>query len=179
MSGGWIHLTARFFDVIRARRLRPIEQLEVAALLEGGEEARLFWAQATADQRHGLRAARLVQAQRPEARRLARAALLHDVGKQHAGLGVVGRTIAGVVEQLRLRPTGRVALYLDHGAQGAEDLEAAGSEPLVVEFARHHHGERPPAIAAADWAVLQAADRVRPWRKALGPETQGNTMQGR
>lgn len=178
MSGGWIHLAARFFDVLRARRLRPTEQLEVAALLEGEEEARLFWSQGTADQRHGLQSARRVQAQRPEARRLARAALLHDVGKRHAGLGIMGRTVAAIVERLHLRPAGRVAVYLDHGARGAEDLEGAGSEPLVVQFARHHHRERPPAIDAGDWMVLQDADRVRPWRKALGPGTQGNTMRG-
>lgn len=91
------------------------------------------------------------------------AALLHDVGKVEAGLGPVGRaaaTVAGVVAPRQAAAgEGRVARYLTHDRRGAALLEAAGSDPLVVAWAREHH--LPPArwtVPAAVGSALKAAD---------------------
>lgn len=154
----WLHLSSRFFEVLTARPLSPAEQLEVAELLRA-PEVDLFWGQPTHDQRHGLRAARVVLAERPERTDLARAALLHDVGKRGAGLGTLGRSLASASARLGLPVTTRGRSYLDHARLGAEQLARAGSEDLVVEFARHHHdGGRPEPIGEGDWRLLMKAD---------------------
>ncbi len=151
------HLAARFFSVVRARPLGPREQAEAASLLRPGER-RLFWDQPVADQRHALASARRALREAPGRRDLARAALLHDVGKRHARLGAIGRSLASAAALAGLPRRGRVAAYLDHGAVGAEELAAAGAEPIVVEFARWHHAARPAGFAEGEWALLQRAD---------------------
>ena len=157
MSAGLPHLVRRFFGVLGAVRLSPAEQAEASRLLEPPERD-LFWGQRPADQRHGLECARAVLGRCPGRPDLARAALLHDIGKRHAGLGVAGRTTAATLGVLHLPVKGRFAAYLGHGPAGAADLEAAGAEAVVVGFARHHHGSRPDHIPAADWEELCRAD---------------------
>lgn len=154
------HLVARFIEVLRGRGLGPREQAEAAALLTTNERP-LFWAQAATDQRHGLECARRVLRARPGRIGLARAALLHDVGKRHAALGVLGRSLATGLAMFRVPVGARMRRYLDHGELGADDLAAAGAEALVVDFARHHHGARPAAISEDEWVLLQAADHGR------------------
>ena len=151
------HLSSRFFKVLGAQRLSPREQAEAEALLEEPERD-LFWSQHPADQRHALGAAKSVLIAAPGRRDLARACLLHDVGKNHAALGVFGRTLATLVEILRLPRTSRMDLYLRHCELGADDLAAVGSEDLVVAFARFHHQAAPPGVDSADWALMVAAD---------------------
>jgi hypothetical protein len=118
----------------------------------------LFWAQPVADQAHGVSAARRVAAGSPGRGDLVRAALLHDVGKRHARLGVIGRSFASIMATLRLPVRGRYAAYLDHGEAGAADLEAAGADPLTVAFARTHHRPRPEGVDPGDWDLLVRAD---------------------
>lgn len=154
------HLVSRFFEVARGRGLGPREQAEAAALLAPGERT-LFWAQSATDQRHGLLCARRVLRARPGRVYLARAALLHDVGKRHAELGAVGRAAATALRLVRLPVTSRMRRYLDHGELAAVELAAAGAAPLVVDFARHHHRSRPPSIPLDEWRLLQAADHGR------------------
>ncbi len=151
------HLAARFFDVLRARPLTPDEQRRVSDLLHHSETP-LFWAQPLPDQRHGLAAADRIGSSRPERTDLQRAALLHDVAKRHARLGVLGRVAASLTEILHLPARGRIAAYLDHGPLGAQELAAAGSERLIVEFTRAHHGARPESIPAEEWDLLIEAD---------------------
>jgi hypothetical protein len=152
-----LHLVRRFFEVARARPLAPAEQAEVAALLRA-EEAEVFWAQARPDQRHAFAATLQVRSMIPDRTDLERAALLHDVGKRHAPLRITGRVLASLCELARLPGPGRLGRYLDHCAAGADDLARLEAEPLVVAFARHHHGSRPGDISEDDWRVLLAAD---------------------
>ena len=155
-----LHLAARFFDVLAARALTPGEQAEVAALLANDAERSMFWGQSRADHRHGWSAARIVRSARPDRGDLVRAALLHDVGKRHARLGPVGRSLATMQGRLGSSLPSRSARYRDHGRIAARELEQSGAEPLVVAFARHHHNSRPAEIAQDDWDLLQAADRA-------------------
>lgn len=160
MPGTWIHLTARFFDVVLARPLDESERAQVASWLSPNEHA-LFAAQDEADQRHGYECARDVAALLPDRSDLARAAALHDVGKRHAGLGAIWRVFASVAMRLGLPLSGRFSAYARHGALAADELEELGAPRLVVDFARHHHHRRPDTFPHADWAVLEDADRAR------------------
>lgn len=144
-----------------AKPLRPSEQAWVAGRLGAGPGQELFWAQPIADQRHAHDVARFVSTHAPDRLDLPVAALLHDVGKRHARLGAVGRTIATL---LRLWPThegSRFGLYNDHGPVGARELEHAGFEGVVVGFAAAHHMERPAGMDPRDWALLVEGDHER------------------
>jgi hypothetical protein len=50
-------------------------------------------------------------------------------------------------------------LYRDHGDTGSWELAALGSDRLIVDFARHHHGKRPASIPEETWEVLMVADQ--------------------
>ncbi|MEX2134417.1 MAG: hypothetical protein WEB67_09780 [Acidimicrobiia bacterium] len=157
MPGSFGHLSARFIDYLTAKPLTDAERQIVTSTLTG-EEARIFFEQGPKDQAHGFAAALVVLESGQSTGERLRAALLHDVGKRSAGLGVLGRVAASVLIKMGLPITGRFTLYRDHGPVGAADLEAAGSPPLVVEFARAHHGPRPDTLGEDDWALLQSAD---------------------
>lgn len=175
-----VHLAARWAEASLSAGLAPSEQDEAARLLASDGERALFWGQSGADQRHGLAAARSVAGTRPRRTDLIRAALLHDAGKRRARLGAAGRVRAEIRSRLGLAPSEREAAYLDHGRLGAEELAAAGAEPLVAAYARHHHGGRPDAIPPGDWAVLQAADRARlPVFRAAGARRRGRKTPAR
>lgn len=167
MPGSPAHLAARFFDVLRADPLRPDEEAEVASWLEP-PELDLFRAQPAIDQRHGHDAGRFVSSSSDPDPVLIRAALLHDVGKRHARLGVVGRVLASLAIMFHLPLRGRFRAYRDHGPVAATELAAAGSPEPVVEFARNHHGPRPPGFEAAAWEILIASDRPSKDRRAGG-----------
>jgi len=152
-----LHLVRRFFGSLRARRPGAEGQLFVARTLTP-ELARLFWDQPVTDQAHGIAAARRIGSAAPERRDLVQAALLHDVGKRHARLGVIGRSLASVAAMVRMPVRGRHARYLAHGDAGAAELERAGASPIAVAFARHHHGTRPDTITPDDWKLLLEAD---------------------
>jgi len=151
--GGWWHLARRFFEALVAKPLTDAQREEVRSLLRSDGEATLFFAQPSADQQHGLAAARRAPAA------LRRAALLHDVGKQASGLGVWGRSLASAGAKFHIPVKGRLARYLDHGPIGAELLEREGVERLVVDYARYHHSRRPASVPLEDWALLVEADR--------------------
>ena len=85
---------------------------------------------------------------------------MHDTGKRHARLGPVGRSWTVLRCSIGLSPTPRMASYLDHGRLAANELAEAGAEPLVVAYARHHHGRRPDGIPAEDWELLVSVDRA-------------------
>jgi putative nucleotidyltransferase with HDIG domain len=163
--GSPAHLVARFFDVLTARPLTDDETAWVSERLGPGERA-IFFAQHEADRRHGLVSARRVASLRPRRADLVRAALLHDVGKRHARLGVVGRVLASLAMLLHIPIRGRFAVYRDHAVLGGVELRELGCEEVVWRFAACHHGERDPAINPDVWALLEEADGPRTVGKA-------------
>lgn len=142
----------------RAELLSPHEQQFVAGLLRPGEVT-LFWDQPIADVRHAHDCAVHVHQQRPGRPDLVRAALLHDVAKQRARLGPIGRSVATILRYLGIRGSDRHDSYNRHADEGADLLAAAGAEAMVVTYTRHHHQERPDGFDAGDWALLVEADQ--------------------
>jgi hypothetical protein len=117
------------------------------------------------DRRHSAAVARRVEAAWAAAPREVRAAaLLHDVGKVEAGMRTFGRIVAtvtaGVVGRERAEAwDSSIGRYLRHPELGAQALEAVGSAPLTVAWAREHH--RPESrwtVAPEVGRALQAAD---------------------
>jgi len=169
VPGSLSHLIGRFFDVLRARPLIASERSAVSNWLDERERA-TFFAQSNADQRHGFTAASVVIASGVADRATIRAGLLHDVGKRHARLGVIGRVVASLLILCRIPLRGRLRAYRDHGVIAASELELMGAEPLVVDFARYHHEHRPVTIDIDTWDLLQRADKA--------PKTRSRNHRG-
>lgn len=159
MPGSPAHLLSRFLDVATARRLTAFEKATVEIWLTP-DTAEIFFAQDHPDQRHGYHAAVSVMAAGVSDRDVLMAALLHDVGKRHAGLGIIGRSIASVLILAGLPLSRRMETYRDHGLVAARELGALSVPSLVVDFAMHHHGDRPPTIAPEVWDVLIVSDQA-------------------
>jgi hypothetical protein len=152
-----VHLIRRFFGVAFARALSPKEQLWVGQQLSL-DEGELFWAQAPADQRHAHSSGRFVEAENGSAL-VVNAALLHDIGKARSDLGVAGRSVATVLQLLKISGSGRMQAYNQHGRIGAADLKAAGASDLAVSFARSHQQKgTPEGQDGATWDLLMQAD---------------------
>lgn len=156
MPGTWAHLARRFFWTLGARDLTAAEYDILAEVLTASQ-FEMFCEQPRADRRHGYQTMLAVSGATGDTEVL-RAAALHDVGKRHAGLGVLGRSTASLLAKLRLPTPGRYGRYLDHGQIGADELASARSSALVVDFTRHHHGSRPDGVDEPTWNLLQAAD---------------------
>lgn len=123
------------------------------------EMADLFFAQASPDQRHAYHAALTAVASGTADADVVVAALMHDVGKRHARLGVIGRSVASVLIGLNAPLTERMAAYRDHPIIGARELAAVGAPGLAIDFALHHQEDRPSTIDPIVWKVLMAADQ--------------------
>ena len=158
MPGSPAHLLTRFFDVVTARPLTASERAAVSNWLDPALEE-VFFAQSAADQRHGYHAALYVVASGVSSDEVIVAALVHDVAKRHARLGPVGRSVASVCILLNLPLSDRMRAYGDHGIIGARELGALGAPSLAIDFALHHHRERPPTIDPRTWEMLVAADQ--------------------
>lgn len=151
------HLARRFFRSLVARRPGPSDQQLVAQLLQP-DEAAVFWSQPIPDMTHAVRVARRIPVDHPRLDDLQRAALLHDVGKRRSGIATIRRSLATLLAALRIPLGSQMRVYLDHGPLGAAELADLGCETLVVEFARHHHGQRPDSCSEDDWETLLQAD---------------------
>lgn len=158
MEGSPAHLFRRFFDVLTAQGLTVVETEAVRHRLTP-ELGELFFSQPPADQRHAYQAGLVVVAGGQAHSDVVVAALMHDVGKRHSRLGVIGRSVASIAVRLHLPLGDRMTAYRDHGMLAARELAGAGAVPLVVDFARHHHGERPSSISQQVWDLLLAADQ--------------------
>jgi HD domain len=171
MSTAW-HLARRFVETLGPAEPRPDEEAFAATILSPGEAA-LWRRMSAADRRHALAVAGRVRAGGEPygtRREVLAAALLHDVGKVEAEVGVWAR-VAATVTSLVLgrrrvagwsgRPglLGRMGRYVSHPGIGATLLSGAGSDPLTVAWAAQHH------LDPARWdvpqevgALLKAAD---------------------
>lgn len=158
MPGSPAHLFQRFFDVATAQALTASEKAAISSWLTP-ETAEIFFDQDDADQRHGYDAALSVVAAGVDDEETIVAALLHDVGKRHARLGLIGRSVASLLILVGLPLTERMRIYRDHGMVAARELASLGAASVVIDFALHHHGARPPTIDPATWDVLIAADQ--------------------
>lgn len=158
MPGSPAHLVQRFFDYLTAPALSRSEVDAVRSWLTP-ELATLFFAQTTPDQRHAYHAALTVVASGTTDEGVIVAALMHDVGKRHARLGVIGRSVASVLIGLGLPLGERMTAYRDHPIAGARELAAVGAPGLAIDFALHHQGERPATIDPGTWELLMAADQ--------------------
>ena len=146
----------RFFGTVASRRLSPAEQAWVNRMLPPGL-APLFWQQAAIDQRHAYEVARRTEGSLGANKAALTAALLHDVGKRHSRAGAVGRSLATIMDALRLPLPSDWRRYRDHEQLGAEELAARGADPLTVAFAGGHR----PAddqVETGVWNALIAAD---------------------
>ncbi|MDH4169952.1 MAG: HD domain-containing protein [Acidimicrobiia bacterium] len=170
MGGAW-HLTRRFFGSLRPGGPRPSDQEWVDGVLSAEERA--LWGRLYGpDRRHSVAVTRRVEAAlgSDATTPVLAAALLHDVGKVQSGLRTytrVAATLSAAVAgretaELWVRGSGltrRIGLYLQHPQIGADLLAMAGSDELVVAWAREHHLPREqwtldPAVAE----VLYLAD---------------------
>jgi hypothetical protein len=156
--GDAAHLARRLRWSLRPPAVSGDDLAWVAAQLREAEFA-LWTRQSSADQAHSLGVARRCAGGDPW---LVQAALLHDVGKAEASLGVAGRVLATALALVRVRRfPGRLGAYLRYPDLGADRLAAAGADPRVVAWAREHHW-RPAdwtgTVPPADAARLAAAD---------------------
>ena len=118
------------------------------------KEMELWSGQMIVDQAHSLHIARRFVVLMPDAtREEIAAALLHDVGKSIARLGVVARVVATILPARIGRLNRRFAAYRGHEKIGAEMLRAIGSSEVTVALV-----EGTAATKAAN--ALQLADRV-------------------
>ena len=111
------------------------------------------------DQRHAYEVARRTAGMLGEDKPALTAALLHDVGKRHSRAGAIGRSLATILDGLRLPLPADWRRYRDHEQLGAADLAEQGADPLAVAFASGH---RPAGdeVDAHVWDALVAADDV-------------------
>jgi hypothetical protein len=167
------HYLRRFFTSLSRRPPAAADDAWAVALTTAAERP-LFTRLSNQDRRHLVAGARQVDAALgPDADPVwVRAALLHDVGKFHADLGVIGRSVSTVcahglgrrrVHAWAGRPglRGRIGRYELHGEIGADELRAAGSpEPVAEWSALHHHPDRfaSSPIPAEILVVLDRAD---------------------
>jgi HD domain len=145
------HLTGRFFGSLLPFGPSAADLAWVETVLQPGELT-LWRRMPRADRRETVGVARRTQAALGEDAKpdILAAALLHDVGKTEARLGVFGRTfatMAGAVAghgmarawQEKGGVRRRYGLYLRHDAVGAGMLRMAGARRAAIEWADAHH----------------------------------------
>lgn len=158
MPGSLGHLTGRFFDVVLARPLNSAERALIETWLPEAL-VDVFFTQPDYDQRHGYEAGITILGAGLSGD-VVIAAVMHDTGKRHSELGIVGRVLASLAMKLRLPLTRKMRLYRDHGMSAAAELASLRAPAVAIDYAMHHHRSRPPTIAPEIWDVLAEADRA-------------------
>jgi hypothetical protein len=173
-----VHLGRRFVRALWPGPPREREVAWVAGILDPAE-LELWSTLPNHDRRYTIRVAKLVEAGLADTEyagqpRWLAAALLHDVGKLDAGLGVVGRSVATVMGAVAgparvdrwARTSGfrrRAARYLRHDERGADRIRAAGGrdEAACWAWAHHHRGRwQASGVPIAVAEALEAADNA-------------------
>jgi hypothetical protein len=147
------HLSRRFVISLWPAAPKARDDAWVRSILRPGEYD--LWARMpNHDRRHSIAVARRVQAALADTadadERWLAAALLHDVGKLDARLGVlarVGATLAGAAAghdmaeawSAKRGITRRVGLYLRHDEIGAEHIRLVGGTDAAARWAAAHH----------------------------------------
>lgn len=160
------HLARRFFASLRPGGPSADDRAWVAEVLTD-DELRLWNRMSGPDRRHSVQVARRVEVALGERATppVLAAALLHDVGKIEAGLGVYGRVIAtlsaaaagpdAAYDWVKARGfTRRVGLYLLHPKLGGDHLGMIGSDPFTEAWTREHH------LPEDQWTVDRDLGRV-------------------
>ena len=168
----------QFFHYLKNSGLASAAQAEACAVL-APPLAALFERMTRGEQKHSLRVLRAVKAEAGERALpvgLLQAALLHDVGKTRAPMGLVGRVLVVMAARWlpgqsadwgRGEPTGWRRPFVtaaQHAAWGAELCAAAGADPLAVALVRRHQDPLPAQTGAPEdeWLRrLQQADNSR------------------
>ena len=165
------HLVRRFLGSLRPGG-PPAEDVTWARSVLTDPEWDLWWRMSNPDRRHSVAVARRVEralAGTPDAGdpRWPAAALLHDVGKLDAGLGLLGRvgaTLAGAAAgqemagpwSARRGITRCVGLYLRHPELGATRIRVVGGREEVARWAAAHHQEDERAATGLPAVVVDA-----------------------
>lgn len=141
------HLVKRFFGSVSPTPLDELEQAWVKEVLSIREHD-LWLTQAVVDQRHSHDIGRRFVVIRPQASRDEIAgALLHDIGKIDADLGIMARVIATVLPV----PIPRFSAYRHHQQRGAQMLNEIGcNETTIALVAGHPDGDALRALNRAD-----------------------------
>ncbi len=166
------HYVRRFFTSLSRRPPAPADERWAESLVSPGEW-QLFRRLSNTDRRHLIHSARMVEDHQPPVDAIwVHAALMHDVGKFDARLGVFGRSAATVIATVSgpnrmaawaSRPgwRGRIGRYQRHGEIGAAEIRAVGgAEEAAIWSELHHYPDRffAAPVPAEVLAVLDAAD---------------------
>jgi hypothetical protein len=153
------HLARRFVESLWPAPPTAADDAWALQHLNEGEAA-LWRSMQGFDRRHAVGVARRVLSTMPDAPRpVIAAALLHDVGKVDARLGVFARVAATLWRGLRgaervASGDGRVARYVKHPDIGRRQLTEAGADPFTAAWAAEHH------LTEAHWSVPVEIGRV-------------------
>jgi hypothetical protein len=161
-----LHRARRFFGSLFGGSPAPTEEAWARSWLSPAE-ARLFEQMRGMDRQHAVAVGRAVERhwEGEPPRWVMAAALLHDVGKTVADLGVYGRVVATLSEWVGGADmaehwadttgfTRRVGLYLMYPKLGADLLAINEADPRVVAWSIEHH------LPEADWTVPVDAGRL-------------------
>jgi hypothetical protein len=164
------HLVRRFVRALWPGPPRALDVAWVESVLTPAELS-LWRRSPDHDRRYSIRVARRVEqlltgTEYASDDRWTAVALLHDVGKLDAGLGVFRRalaTVAGAVAPGVRRSRGRFGRYLRHDDIGGEMIRAGGGREEAARWASaHHHRARWDATGIPEpvMAALDAADNL-------------------
>jgi hypothetical protein len=156
----------QFFEAIGARRSPP--DLGPARRVLPPPLFALFERMPAEDRRHGLQAMAALEAQGQVDTTLLQAALLHDVGKAEAGVGLAHRVARVLLRRaapplwrwLSGWPTGWRRPFwavANHPARGAVWVETQGGSDALVALIRYHESDPPVDWAGTDLARWHAA----------------------
>ncbi len=161
---GRVAYRVRQFRRAVGARPRPGDAALLAAYLSP-EEQRLFHATSPRDQRHHIDTFRLLCRRGPVPRHLARAALLHDIGKGHVRLhervlyvllaAAAPRLLEAVARRRGPGPFGALHRIHHHPRRAVDLLRPLGASERELELILRHH--EPPG-ADAELNALIAAD---------------------